>query len=80
MPVPPLNEYGLLPPGVHGCTLDEIKHVFAPQEANPRRAELWSKLLSFLDWISSFGMFKRVYVDGGFVTDKENPKDIALVL
>ena len=79
MPVPPLNEHGLLPPGVHDCTLDEIKQTFAQPGANTRREELWSKLVSFLDWISSFVVFKRVYIDGGFVTNKESPKDIDIV-
>jgi hypothetical protein len=45
-----------------------------------RRAELFQKLDQFVVLARSFGLFKSLFIDGSFVTDKEAPGDIDAVL
>lgn len=77
MSIPALTEHGLLPPGVHACTLDEIVGFFGTGETRPL---LCSHLRDFLSEIRGYQLFDRVFVDGGFVTAKKRPKDIDVVL
>jgi len=78
MPIPPLMSHGLLPPGVHDATLPEVGAAFGA--ANARRQELFEKLGTFIETAKRFAVFKALYVDGSFVTDKELPGDIDAVL
>jgi hypothetical protein len=79
VPIPPLNVDGLLPPGIHDCTLGEAQAAFV--NSNPsRRSDLWQKLDNFLNWVRPMKLFRAIYVDGSFVTDKAAPGDIDVVL
>lgn len=80
MPIPELNNYGLLPPGKYDCTLDEIKARFSQANHRPKREELWKLLIDYLALIRPIGIVVAVYVDGSFITDKTVPSDIDLVL
>lgn len=77
MPIPALNEHGLLPAGVHDCTVEEVQASFG---WNEHRRQLTEGFTQFLrDEIhDEFG--SPVYADGSFVTDKERPNDIDVVL
>lgn len=77
MPLPTFNTNGLLPTGIHDCTLDDAEKRFV---LNPYRAELWSKLLSFVEWTRSLDNFDILYLDGGFISDKPRPEDIDVIL
>lgn len=78
MPIPTLNHLGLLPGGVHVCTLSDIKENLC---WNAHRANVWDGCLRFLDWIRPQGMGTvPIYIDGSFVTDKEIPGDVDVVL
>jgi hypothetical protein len=44
--LPPLNYHGCLPEGVHDCTLEQLRERFA---INPKRLQLWDRLLEFLN-------------------------------
>ena len=77
MPIPPLNSNGLLPEGVHDCTIPEIERSFG---WNDHRNQL---LQRFKDCVSSEIRPKfpdPLYFDGSFVTDKDTPLDIDIVL
>jgi hypothetical protein len=76
MPIPPLTKHGVLPAGIHPCTVHEAKR-FA---ADGRRAQIWKKFNSFIGWIKPWGVFRVYYIDGSFVTDKPDPRDIDVVL
>jgi len=41
MPIPALNEHGLLPAGIHDCTLDELKSRFGSFQISDRRNQLF---------------------------------------
>jgi hypothetical protein len=74
--IPPLVEakgvpYGILPPGIHRSDLRELAERFA---GNERRAWLYEGLLAVTEALRVAGC-KRMYIDGSFVTGKEQPND-----
>lgn len=71
--IPDLNEDGLLPPGVHPASLEEIRQRFGRK--NAQRSRLFEGLARALQNLREASV-KRVYVDGSFVTDKPFPKDV----
>jgi len=48
MPIPALSEKGFLPPGVHGCSLDEVRQSFGMFNSTDRRPKLFKKLDAFV--------------------------------
>jgi hypothetical protein len=80
MPIPPLNEHGLLPPGVHDCTLAELEARFGAFRGSDRRPQLVAKFKEFVREAEVSGLLEAVLVDGSFVTAKADPNDMDLVL
>ncbi len=69
----PFNEYGLLSAGIHNVESAEFVKVFG---FNSKRRDMIEKgLKPFLVEVFACPV-KTVYVDGRFVTTKENPSDI----
>ena len=79
MPIPALDD-GLLPPGVHQCTMQEIHDTFGTFQLSSRRCRLFEQLETFVSEIKSTGLVVAVIVDGSFVTGKPEPNDIDLIL
>ena len=77
MPIPALNPHGLLPQGTHDCTLPEIEDAFA---WNDDRRLLLQKFRDCLAKEIRSRFTEPIYVDGSFVTDKEQPNDIDMAL
>lgn len=77
MPLPMLTEHGLLPEGVHVCTLEEARQGFGN---GPKRQPLWSRFIEFLDVVRSAGIFKAVIVDGSFISAEDDVPDIDVAL
>lgn len=48
MAVPVLNEHGLLPAGVHDCTVSQVEERFGSFDGTDRRPNLWGKFKEFL--------------------------------
>ena len=80
MPIPALNEDGLLPVGVHDCRLEEIAARFGRFQSSDRRPRLFAALRAFLDEMRTSGLFEALLIDGSFVTAKPAPNDIDLIL
>ena len=80
MPIPSLNQDGLLPVGIHDCTLAELKIRFGVFQSNDQRPRLFARLESFLAEVRAAGLVRSVLVDGSFVTSKPDPNDIDLVV
>jgi hypothetical protein len=80
MPIPPLTGAGLLPEGVHECTLDDIRERFGLFQRMDRRPVLFSRLIEFLKEARESAMVEAVCVDGSFVTAADIPNDIDLIL
>ena len=76
--IPDLVDIGgpwkVLPEGIHDSTLKELETVFAN---NPRRKELFEGLKKVIKSFSEAGC-KILYIDGSYVTEKENPGDYDL--
>ena len=70
--IPPFNEHGELPPGVHEATFAEFAERFGFSD---RRRRLLAQLKPVLQVLKSAGV-KWAYVDGSFVTTKKDPGDI----
>jgi len=70
--IPPFNEHGELPPGVHEATFAEFEDRLG---FSNRRRELLGRLCGVVLALEQAGVL-RVYVGGSFVTTKEAPGDI----
>jgi hypothetical protein len=66
---------GLLPPGEHDATLDEVETRFA---TNRQRRKIFVGLRFVVEGLRAQGV-KDIYVDGSFVTAKERPNDAEVV-
>ncbi len=73
MPIPTLMPNGELPPGVHIVSLTEVETVFG--RTNDRRRLLMKGLKKALSLFKAANVSK-VFVDGSFTTDKDEPNDI----
>jgi len=80
MPIPPLDQHGLLSAGIHDCALDELKAKFGSFQISDQRPKLFQKLLAFVVEAQSARFARCLLIDGSFVTAKADPNDIDLVL
>jgi hypothetical protein len=85
MPIPGLDENGLLPSGVHDCTLEELNERFGndrlvDNKVSPCRSRLYTRLCEYVREIRRLKYVVSLLVDGSFVTDKPQPEDIDLVV
>ena len=75
--IPPFNEHGYLPPGLHPASMDEIADRFG-QATEVRRVQLES-LRWLVDTARVAGVL-RLVVNGSFVTDEPEPNDVDCAL
>ena len=75
--IPPFEENGYLPPGIHRATLDEIEARFG-REPEIRRVQMES--LRWLVDLAKRAGAERLVINGSFVTDVDEPNDIDCVL
>jgi hypothetical protein len=75
--IPPFDESGYLPPGVHRATMDEITARFG-RESELRRVQMES--ISWLIDIALRAGVQRIVLNGSFVTDIIEPNDVDCVL
>jgi hypothetical protein len=75
--IPPFDEIGYLPPGIHPATLDEIEDRFG-KESELRRAQMQS-----LRWLADLAHrvgAEKMAVNGSFVSDALEPNDVDCVV
>jgi hypothetical protein len=77
MPLPAFTDRGILPEGIHHCSLNEAQALLC---ANDTREIIWNGLLDFLQWANQFPQPDAFLLDGSFVTDKPLPDDIDVVV
>lgn len=78
MPIPALDDKGMLPRGVHDCSWGDVKRAFC---WNPHREMLFDSTQSFLQNVwSPLGLDLPIWVDGSFTRRKESPDDIDIVV
>lgn len=75
--IPPFDDHGYLPPGIHPASLDEIGNRFGC-ESKLRRVQMES-----LRWLVDLGRragVVRLVINGSFTTDVFEPNDVDCVL
>lgn len=75
--LPPFDEHGNLPPGIHRCTIDEVVQRFGG--GSPEREVETQEFLKFVEWARRAGVL-RLIVNGSFVTAKVSPNDVDLIV
>jgi predicted nucleotidyltransferase len=75
--IPPFDEHGYLPPGIHPATLDEIAARFG-RESELRRVQMES-IRWLVDLARKAGV-QRIVLNGSFVTDAMEPNDVDCAL
>jgi hypothetical protein len=80
MPIPELNEHGFLPEGIHEASLEEVRERFGRFQRTDRRPTPFTRLALFLAEVRASGLVEAVIVDGSFVSAKDEPSDIDLIL
>lgn len=77
MPIPVFDRHGLLPPGVHDCSLAEIAEKLGTGSHRQRLVHLFHEFI-VTEIRPDFD--EPLYVDGSFVTGTELPNDVDVVL
>src|SRR5439155_20037619 len=75
--ITPFDESGVLPPGVHPATLDEIEARFG-RESEIRRVQMES--IRWMVELARRAGAQRIVLNGSFVTDIMEPNDVDAVL
>jgi len=75
--LPPFDEFGNLPPGIHACSVAELVTRFG-SGSEEREAEM-KELLHFIQAARAAGV-RRLVVNGSFVTAKLTPNDVDIVI
>jgi len=76
MPIPQLNQYGLLPVGIHLASMDDVYARFC---TSSHRWRLWQGLHQYINKLESCGALdcvSHIYIDGSYISDKRLPADI----
>lgn len=71
---------GVLPEGVHECTMDEVEARFGAFQRTDRRVRLTERLRAFLEEARRSGIAEAVILDGSYVSRRQEPGDIDLIL
>lgn len=80
MAIPSLNGHGLLPTGIHDCTLEDVKARFGRFQRSDRRQRLYRKLAGYVEALKSAEIAQELIIDGSFVTSKAEPNDVDVIL
>ncbi len=71
----------LLDEGIHDIEVDECFDLFVrPFKNNEHRSKLMERFLHYYWELCQLGIFVEIWLDGSFVTKKEQPSDIDIVL
>lgn len=71
---------GVLPEGIHVCTFREVDASFGRFQRSDRRLGLTEKLHHLEDQARKSGIVAALIVDGSYVTAKDEPGDIDVVI
>lgn len=78
--IPGLNADGLLPPGRHSATVDDVRAAFVDSfPASPNRVELLEAWIGLRRDIELLVSPYRQWLDGSYVTAKLEPGDVDIV-
>src|ERR1700693_2668337 len=75
--LPPFDDFGNLPPGIHNCSVAELVERFG-SGSEERQTEI-SELAHFIDAAKAAGV-RRLMVNGSFVTARAAPNNVDIVI
>ena len=76
-----INQHGILPPGIHDMSLDEISLFFGSVSDSRHRSRLFEELKKYVERLRSLRIGVALIVDGSFVMPcVEMPADIDMIL
>jgi len=76
-----INQYGILPSGIHDISLDEIGLLFGGVSNSRHRSRLFEELKKYVERLRALRIGVALIVDGSFVMPYvEMPADIDLLL
>jgi predicted nucleotidyltransferase len=78
--LPTFNEHGFLPEGVWDCQIDEFISRFAVFTVSDGRIRLFAKLKELLADLSKIEYICEIIIDGSYVTAKNEPNDIDIII
>ncbi len=78
MPLPVFNAVGDLPPGVHPANLQEVVERFG--EGGVQRQAVTSRLLRIYHLAHATGKVQRFVLFGSYITAKDAPNDVDVIL
>jgi hypothetical protein len=78
MPLPPFDEKGELPEGVHDATINEVITRFG--SGTSQRGAVTARLLRIYTLAKTTGHLERLLIFGSYVTVNPNPNDVDIVL
>ena len=71
---------GVLPDGIHTCTLEEVAGRFGRFQGSDRRPKLTNALKRYVAEVQALGVASALIIDGSYVTIKARPNDIDIIL
>ncbi|HST90533.1 MAG TPA: hypothetical protein VLJ14_19325 [Ktedonobacterales bacterium] len=78
MPLPVPRADGMLPPGIHHATLDEVFAAFPA--ATTKRQALNAAVEFCVAAIKRLGLADQIALDGSYISAKANPSDVDMVV
>jgi hypothetical protein len=79
MPIPAFDRFGLLPGGIHECTINEVEVDLAWNDERRRLTALLQEFIA-IELTPRFTVLPPVLLDGSYVSKKASPNNINLVL
>ncbi|MFU8886790.1 MAG: DUF6932 family protein [Cyanobacteriota bacterium] len=79
MPIPAFDRFGLLPGGIHECTIKEVEVDLAWNDERRRLTALLQEFIA-VELTPRFTTVPPVVLDGSYVSQKASPNNINLVL
>lgn len=78
--IPQLTDFGYLPEGIHDCSLPELEKRFGLFQVSDQRLRLFERLVLLIQETTSTDLVLEIIVNGSFVTAKDIPNDIDLII
>ena len=71
----------LLNPGIHECSLDDVRKLCVdPFPNSNRRPLIWDRFEPFVSQLTALGLPFEMWIDGSYLSEKPEPEDIDVVL
>jgi hypothetical protein len=77
--IPPLQD-GVLPEGIYECTIEEVASFFGKFQRTDKRQKLTQNLRRYIEDARRSEIATAVIVNGSYVTAKDEPDDIDVIL